>query len=202
MACQYGLHNWILTSVLWIVHSFTRWTLQWFWRNLNFTLGMHTPKNYCFDVQPFKHQIPIYFCKLSLWHLQHIPRNWFSIPDHVHDYSQAWVGLTCRCSDGHLDNCSVYSRIGNQASILPEYWQPIPQKCSYVYLTSLEYFSVSLSGQGQQIIPDAVMFWDFTIASNSNVSGLMVIVLTLLIKCKWSFQLFLSKINNPYIWPR
>ena len=31
MACQYGLHNWILASVLWIVHSFTRWTLQWFW---------------------------------------------------------------------------------------------------------------------------------------------------------------------------
>ena len=32
-----------------------------------------------------------------------------------------------------------YSRIGNQASTLPEYWQPIPQKCSYVHLMSLEY---------------------------------------------------------------
>jgi len=49
------------------------------------------------------------------------------------------------------------SRIGNQASILPKYWQPIPQKYSYVYLTSLEYFSVLLSGQGQQIILDVVM---------------------------------------------
>jgi len=64
-----------------------------------------------------------------------------------------------------------YSRIGNHASTLPEYWQYIPQKCSYVHLTSLEYFSVSLSGQGQQIILDVVMSWDFTIASNSNVSA-------------------------------
>ena len=55
IACQYGSYNWILASVLWIVCSFTRWTLQWFWRNLNFTLGMHIPKNYCFDVQSFKH---------------------------------------------------------------------------------------------------------------------------------------------------
>jgi len=50
-----------------------------------------------------------------------------------------------------------YSRIGNQASTLSEYWQPISQKCSYVHLMSLEYFSVSLSGQGQQIILDVVM---------------------------------------------
>jgi len=49
------------------------------------------------------------------------------------------------------------SRIGNQASILPEYWQSIPQKCSYVLLMSLEYFSISLSGQGQKIILDVVM---------------------------------------------
>jgi len=95
-----------------------------------------------------------------------------------------------------LMTAQFYSRIGNQASTLPEYWQPIPQKCSYVHLTSLEYFSVSLSGQGQQIIPDVVMSWVFTIASNSNVSALMVIVLTLLIKYKRSSQLFLSKMNN------
>ena len=31
MACQCDLHNWILTSVLLIVCSFTRWTLQSFW---------------------------------------------------------------------------------------------------------------------------------------------------------------------------
>ena len=91
------------------------------------------------------------------------------------------------------------SRIGNQASTLPEYWQPIPQKCSYVHLMSLEYFSISLSGQGQQIILDVLMSRDFTTASSSNVSALMVIVLTLLIKYKRSSQLFLSKINNPYI---
>jgi len=77
------------------------------WISLLECLFVHTPKNYCFDVQPFKHQIPLYFCKSSLWHLQHIPWNWFSIPDHVHDHSQAWVGSTCRCSDVHLDDCSV-----------------------------------------------------------------------------------------------
>ena len=49
------------------------------------------------------------------------------------------------------------SRIGNQVSTLLEYWQPIPQKCSYVHLMSLEYFSISLSGQEQQIIPDIVI---------------------------------------------
>jgi len=60
---------------------------------------------------------------------------------------------------GHLDDCSVFFQ--NRESgfyftrILAAY--PIPQKCSYVHLTSLEYFSVSLSGQGQQIIPDVVM---------------------------------------------
>ena len=63
------------------------------------------------------------------------------------------------------------SRIGNQASTFPEYWQPRPQKCSHVHLMSLKYFSISLSGQGQQIIPDVVMPRDFTIASNSNVSA-------------------------------
>ena len=154
------------------------------------------------------YQIPISFCESSLWHLQHISRNWFSIPDHVHDHSQAWVRSTCRCSacswlqvgsKSFMDiliTPQFYSRIGNQASTLPEYWQLIQQKCTYVHLTSLEYFSVSLSGQEQQIILDVVMSWDFTIASNSNVSALMAIVLTLLIKYKRSSQLFLSKINN------
>ena len=132
---------------------------------------------YCFDVQPFKHQIPIYFCKLSLWHLQHIPWNWFSIPDYVHDHSQAWAGLfgllttSSRIKIIYGTTAQFSSRLGNQASTFPKYWQPIPQKCSYVYLTSLEYFSVSLSGQGQQIIPDVVMSWDFMIASNSDVSA-------------------------------
>jgi len=92
---------------------------------------------------------------------------------------------------GHLDDCSVFFQ--NRE---PGYWQSIPQKCSYVHLMSLEYFSISLSGQGQKIIPDVVMSRDFTIASNSNVSALMVIVLTLLIKYKQSSQLFLSKMNN------
>ena len=54
-------------------------------------------------------------------------------------------------------------KIGNKASTLPE---SIPQKCSYVHLTSLEYFSVSLSGQGQQIIPDVVMSRDFTMCQH------------------------------------
>ena len=99
----------------------------------------------------------------------------------MHDHSQAWVRSTCRClacswlqvgSKSFMDiliTPQFYSRIGNQGSTLPKYWQPIPQKCSYVHLMSLEYFSVSLSGQGQQIIPDVVMSRDFTIASNSNV---------------------------------
>ena len=56
-----------------------------------------------------------------------------------------------------LMTVQFYSRIGNHASTLPEYWQPILQKCSYVHLMSLEYFSVSLSGQEQQIILDIVM---------------------------------------------
>ena len=115
---------------------------------------------------------------------------------------------TCRCSAcsrlqvgsksfvNILMTAQPSSRIGNQASILPKYWQLIQQKCSYVHLTSLEYFSVSLSGQEQQIILDVVMSRDFTMASSSNVSALMVIVLTLLIKYKRSSQLFLSKMNN------
>ena len=157
-----------------------------------------TPKIYCFDVQPFKHQFPGSFCKSSLWHLQHIPWNWFSIPDHVHDHSQAWLGSTCRCSDVHLDDCSVLFQNWESGFYFPRILAayPIPQKCSYVHLTSLEYFSVSLSGQGQKIILDVVMSWVFTIASSSNVSALMVIVLTLLIKYKRSSQLFLSKMNN------
>ena len=40
-----------------------------------------------------------------------------------------------------------------------EHRQPIPQKWSYVHLMSFEYSSVFLSGQGQQIIPNAVMSW-------------------------------------------
>ena len=97
MACQCDLHNCILAPVLWIVCSFTPWTLQWFWISLLECLFLHTPKNYCFDVQPFKHQIPISFCKSSLWHLRHISWNWFTIPYHVHDHSQTWVRSTCRC---------------------------------------------------------------------------------------------------------
>ena len=86
------------------------------WISLLECLFVHTPKNCCFDVQPFKHQIPIYFCKSSLWHLQHIPWNWFSIPDHVHDHSQAWAGLLfgllatssrIKIIYGHLDDSSV-----------------------------------------------------------------------------------------------
>jgi len=64
-------------------------------------------------------------------------------------YADVWMDI--------LMTAQYSSRIGNQASTLPEYWQPIPQKCSYVHLTSLEYFSVSLSEQEQQIIPDVVI---------------------------------------------
>ena len=115
MACQCDLHNWILASVLWIVCSFTRWTLQSFWIVMKSEFHSWNACFYCFDVQPFKHKIPISFCKSSLWHLQHIPRNWFSIPDHVHDRSLAWVGLfgllaissRIKIIYGHLDDCSV-----------------------------------------------------------------------------------------------
>ena len=108
------------------------------WISLLECLFLHTPKNYCFDVQPFKYQISISFCKSSLWHLQHIPRNWFSILDHVHDYSQAGVGSTSRCSacswlqvgtESFID-CSVFFQ--NRESgfyftrILAAY-----QKCTY-----------------------------------------------------------------------
>ena len=151
------------------------------WISLLECLFVHTHKDSCFDVQPFKHQIPISLCKSSLWHLQHIPWNWFSIPDHVDDHSQVnmqMFGLLTTSSRikiicGHLDDCSTFFQ--NRESgfyftkILAAY--PIPQKCTYVHLTSLEYFSASLSGQGQRIIPDVVMSWDFTIASNSNGSA-------------------------------
>ena len=82
----------------------------------------------------------------------------------------SWLQVESKFMD-ILMTAQFNSRIGNQAYNLQEYWQTIPQKCSYVRLMSLEYFSVSLSGQGQQIIPDVVMSWDFTIASNSNGSA-------------------------------
>ena len=66
MAYQCDLYNWILTSVLWIVCLFTQWTLQLFWLSLLECLFVHTLKDSHFNVQPFKHQIPISFCKLSL----------------------------------------------------------------------------------------------------------------------------------------
>jgi len=58
---------------------------------------------------------------------------------------------TCRCSACSrlqvgsksfvdiLMTAQPSSRIGNQASILPKYWQHIPQKCSYVHLNILAY---------------------------------------------------------------
>ena len=122
-----------------------------------------------------------------------------------------------------LMTAQFYSRIGNQASTLPEYWQPIPQKCGNVHLTSLEYFSISLSGQGQQIIPDVVMSWVFTIAQmcqhwwssywlcSSSISGLpssfwarWIITHftceTLIKATAWGSWFYLSL--DPYIWPR
>ena len=165
MACQCDLHNWILTSVLWIclfIHSMNTAIIlnhHEIWISLLECLFVHTHKDSCFDVQPFKHQIPISLCKSSLWHLQHIPWNWFSIPDHVH----AWVGSTCRClacsrlqvgSKSFMDilmTAQFYSRIGNQASTLPEHWQPIPQKCSYVHLMSLEYHWVGKDNKSSRM---------------------------------------------------
>jgi len=75
-----------------------------------------TSKIYYFDIQPWKHQFPESFCKLSLWHLQHMPWNWFSIPNHMHDHSQAWVELfnllvtssRIKIIYRHLDDCSVF----------------------------------------------------------------------------------------------
>ena len=53
----------------------------------------------------------------------------------------------------------ISSRTENQNSPPLEFWQPISQKCSYLGLMSLEYFSISPSGQEEQIIPDVVMSW-------------------------------------------
>jgi len=68
------------------------------------------------------------------------------------------------------------SRTGNQDSTPSEYWQPIPQKCSYMGLMCLEYFSISPSGQGQQIIPDAVMSWICTVTWNLKALALMDVI--------------------------
>ena len=57
----------------------------------------------------------------------------------------------------HFDYSSLFFL--TMDSTPSEHRQPIPQKWSYVRLMSLEYFSIFLSGQGQQIIPDAVMSW-------------------------------------------
>ena len=151
-------------------------------------LFVHTPKNCCFYVQLFKYQISISFCELSLWHLKHISWNWFSIPDHVHDHSQAWMGLfgllltSSRIRIyGHLDDCSVLFQNKESCFYFTRILAAYTTKCSYVHLMSLEYFSVSLSGQGQQIIPDVVMSRDFTMCQHwwslywlcsSSISGL------------------------------
>ena len=65
---------------------------------------------------------------------------------------------------------------GNQDSTPSEYWQPIPQKCSYMGMMSLEYFSISPSGQGQQIILDAVMSWVCTVTWNLKALALMDVI--------------------------
>jgi len=62
-----------------------------------------------------------------------------------------------------LMTAHVSSRTGNQDSTPSEYWQSIPQRCSYMGLMSLEYFNISLGEQGQKIIPDAVMSWICTV---------------------------------------
>jgi len=67
----------------------------------------------------------------------------------------------------------ISSRTENQDSTPSEYWQPIPQKCNYMGLTSLEYFSISPSGQEQQIIPDAVISCICTVTWNFKALVLM-----------------------------
>ena len=68
------------------------------------------------------------------------------------------------------------SRTGNQDSTPSEYWQSIPQKCSYMGLMSLEYFSISPNGQGQQIILDAIMSWVWTATWNLKALALMDVI--------------------------
>jgi len=49
---------------------------------------------------------------------------------------------------------------------------------------SLEYFNIFLSGQGQQVILDAVIYLVCMIASNSKVLALMDVIFDLFIKYK------------------
>ena len=75
-----------------------------------------------------------------------------------------------------LMTAHVSSRIGNQDSTPSEYWQSIPQRCSYMGLMSLEYFNISPGGQGQKIIPDAVMSWICTVTWNLKALALMDVI--------------------------
>ena len=129
---------------------------------------------------------------------------------------------------GHLDDSSVLFQNRESGFYFTKILAAYTTKCSYVHLASLEYFSVSLSGQGQQIILDVVMSWDFTIASNSNVSACQhwwssywlcsssisglpssfwarwiithFTCETLIKATAWGSWFYLS--FNPYIWPR
>jgi len=58
---------------------------------------------------------------------------------------------------GYLDDFSVLFQNMESGFYFTRILAAYTTKCSYVHLTSLEYFSVSMSGQGQQIIPDIVM---------------------------------------------
>ena len=69
----------------------------------------------------------------------------------------------------------------------------IPQKCNYVHQMSLEYFNIFLSGQGQWVILDAVIYLVCMIASNLKVLALMDVIFDLFIKYKqtsyWAWQI-------------
>jgi len=92
--------------------------------------------------------------------------------------------LACSRLQNHLLHFSLdvlmtphfSSRTGNQDSTPSEYWQPILQKCGYMGLMSLEYFSISPSGKGQQIIPDGVISWVCIVTWNLKALALMDVV--------------------------
>ena len=133
------------------------------WRLKLFYSGSPKFMFWCMTVQT---SIPEIFPQIVTVVSTVYPLERLSFPDHVHNFSQAWVVSTCEClacsrlqvgSKIHLSWTFLF--LFQKKNFMPsEWWQPIPQTWSYVYLMSLEYFSIFLSGQ-EQIISNAVMSW-------------------------------------------
>ena len=128
-----------------------------------FTQGIHAPKNSCFDTWLCKHQSPRSFYNTSLGIILNSKSCVWSFIA-LGGVDMWMFGLLATSSGinfhGHFDYFSF--------SFCILHHQNIPLKCNYVYQMSLEYLSIFLGGEGQQIIIDAVVSLVCMIASNSK----------------------------------